>query len=382
MEDRMKIEKDKKTLELIRQIDDIKIKQSNHFMISQFEDAIKTAEIIIEIAQKGELMSIVREQEAFIEECKALIIKKEKTTIVKEAFEFMKPKFETLIKEGNIIEGHQIVIDFIQKFEESVPLNSITSIRSFLLTERDIWTNFTDQQNGLKKRLYLLETSIQNNLDAGKIDSAEEILPQAQEALNEVVDDAIKEKWINFKKIIKTEKEKREIITQVELSISESEDLREEFAFKSASEKLEDIIEKVKLKNLPDYLKQLELKKQQILDAERKYNTLLNELSDLEVSYSQSINSNQTQPAIFACERIIEISKNIRNQNKAHEYSERLHQLKKRLQEEKLAREYNELKAKIKILNEEALTILADGKINQALVKFEKIKQQLIDYIN
>ena len=53
-------------IQIISDIDQLKVVANNHFLMKKYYDAIKVSELILELARKANLPSIIREQEKFV----------------------------------------------------------------------------------------------------------------------------------------------------------------------------------------------------------------------------------------------------------------------------------------------------------------------------
>jgi hypothetical protein len=48
-------------IRIISEIDQLKVKANNHFLMKKYYEAIKTSEIILNLAKKAELLSILKD---------------------------------------------------------------------------------------------------------------------------------------------------------------------------------------------------------------------------------------------------------------------------------------------------------------------------------
>ncbi len=95
-------------LKLIEQIDHYRLIQGTHWSLAQYPDAIKAAEDIIDLAYKGRLLSIVKEQLAFIRQFMSDYVLPQKVILEKETAELLQRTFEKSIKAETEIEIEQI----------------------------------------------------------------------------------------------------------------------------------------------------------------------------------------------------------------------------------------------------------------------------------
>jgi len=99
----------KKKIVVLSKIDELKVIANNHYLMGKFDDAIKIAEEIMEIAEDAKLYSIVREEGEFIadlykkvkENNKIIEIEKQQNTLKKQ-LEPLEIQFNSYISTNNI----------------------------------------------------------------------------------------------------------------------------------------------------------------------------------------------------------------------------------------------------------------------------------------
>jgi len=187
--------KEKAQMAAISKIDDLNITAHNHFMISEFDEAIEIAEQMIELAKKDNLQSIVEEKEAFIQQCIATKEKKKKILAIKELAEDLKKRHEAFVANDQIIEAHKSVQTFVAQYENEVNLREIIPARVLINKDRRLWDEFTDKQNVLKSELRSLETQTINALEKGHLGFVNDNLNRAKELLPKFKIDDFNAKW-------------------------------------------------------------------------------------------------------------------------------------------------------------------------------------------
>ena len=127
----------------------------------------------------------------------------------------------------------------------------------------------------------------------------------------------------------------------------------------------------------PQYVKEFELKRKSLIDAEEKYNKLFNDMEKLEIDIRESISNGLFSKAMNECEQIIKISRFIGQQKYVEMYSELLNQIKVKIQK---FRQLKEVETIISSLAEQAILALKDENFNKSLVFFKEMRKLLIEY--
>ncbi|MGV9200758.1 MAG: hypothetical protein ACOC4M_18265, partial [Promethearchaeia archaeon] len=105
---------------IITQISELKVKEKSDLKAKKFEQAIRKAQKIIDLANQLEKTKTVQDQQDFIEKVKE---KRENSRFKKEfnrKFSYLKNKISTLLDHREIMKAHQAVLDFSTRNEELI----------------------------------------------------------------------------------------------------------------------------------------------------------------------------------------------------------------------------------------------------------------------
>jgi len=361
-------------IKIISEIDQLKVIANNHYLMKRYNEAVRIAERIIELAKSAELKSMIKEQEEFVSEISNYMKEDNITTYIKEDFERLKRTFNHLISENEIFEAHKAVQRFIQKFENLYDFNSLPEITEFIKKEVSLWNNYTNEQNTLKKKLEPLEIQLNSYLATNNTNLAIEALNKAKSLLRNISDQNITKRWETLESMVLELKKQIDSIKDVDKSIERISNLTDSYQFEDAMNLLDSTIDYAKQKGLGDYERKLSTKKKSILDAEEKYNKLINDIKELEEEVKNNLSDYLFEKAQDNCEQIIKISRFIGRKDYLEMYSQLDKDIKQKL------REFNrleKLKRNVKDLNSQGLAFLKEGNFNEALTKFKQIKNQL-----
>lgn len=304
----------KKKIVVLSKIDELRVIANNHYLMSKFDEAIKIAEEIMDIAEEARLYSIVREEGEFI----ADLYKK--------------------IKENN-------------KFIE-----------------------IDKQQNILKKQLEPLEIQFNSYINTNNITLAEETLEQAKTLLKKLKDTETLKMWETSEVMFLEFKKKIEINEDVEHSLVEVSRLIDNYEFDKAKQILNSKIEFLHKEDFLDYEQKLKIKMKSLIDSEDKYLKLEEDLKDLESEIKQNVSQNQFEQAINNIKEIIKISRFIGKNHYLKKYTEYIDIIENKIRE---VSKIEELKTKVNNLNIQGIEALKYDNYSGALEIFKEILSQL-----
>ncbi|MFW9938102.1 MAG: hypothetical protein ACFFD5_10670 [Candidatus Thorarchaeota archaeon] len=365
-------------IKIISEIDQLKVIANNHYLMKRYNEAIRVAEKIIELAKSVDLKFIIKEQEEFISEISEYLEEENITTYINEDFKILKTKVNQYNLENKIYEAHEAVQKFIQKFDSLYDLNSIPEINEIIKKEQDLWKNYNNEQNNLKKKLDPLEIQLNSYLATNNIVLASETVKKAKILLKDLNDTNITKKWETLESMVSELKKQSDVVKTVEDTIEKISNLTDNYQFEDAKKLLERIINFVKEKDLTYYERNLSSKKKTVLDAEEKYNKLLNDVKSLEEEVKLNLSNYLFEKAQENCEQIIKISRFIGKNDYVKMYTELNDEIKQKLREFNLL---EKLKRNVKDLNSQGLAFLSEGDLNEALTKFKKIKEHLESFL-
>ncbi len=249
--------KRKKQIKILEKIDNKRIIQNNHVMVGEFDEAINIAKDIITLADDAKLQSIVGEQEEFINQILSKITEKGKISKIMESFKKLKPNFDKLIKNKEIVEAHTIIEQFKQKCDDISILRSMRQVMVLLSRERQIWIDFTDQQEAIKAKLKHLDNQFHRFLEKGDIVNTEEAMLKAKKFLPDLYENDFKIKWDTYEKELIEHKRKNKIIEKIKKTIQESLKDKQNFSFDDALLKIDDMLKLIEDEDLPVYKEML-----------------------------------------------------------------------------------------------------------------------------
>ncbi|MHA1525590.1 MAG: hypothetical protein ACTSQD_01045 [Promethearchaeota archaeon] len=329
--------KRKEQLKFLEKIDNKRIIQNNHVMVGDFDEAINIAKEIISLADDAKLQSIVEEQEEFINQILSKITEKDKISKIKESFKKLKTNFNKLIKNKEIVEAHTIVEQFKQKHNDMAILRSMRPVMNLLSIEREIWIDFTDQQEAIKAKLKHLDNQFHRFLEKDDIVNTEETMLKAKKFLPDLFEKDFKIKWNTYEKELIEHKRKNQIIEKIKKTIQETLKDKQNFSFDDALLKIDDILKLIENEVLPVYKEILVSTKKEIIAAEIKYKKLYLEFAEWKSKLRVNQENNFLNAAISNCRYIIPISREIGMSEEENNYKELLKQLEKKLKDNETA---------------------------------------------
>ena len=304
----------KKKIVVLSKIDELRVIANNHYLMGKFDDAIKIAEDIMDLAEEAKLYSIVREEGEFI-------------------------------------------ADIYKKVKENNKLSEIEK-----------------QQNTLKKQLEPLEIQFNSYISTNNITLAEETLEQAKNLLKKLKDTETLKMWENSQTMFLELKKKIDINEDIEHSLVEVSRLIENYEFDMAKQILNSKIEFLLKEDFLDYQQKLKIKMKSLIDAEDKYLKLEEDLKDLESEIKQNVAQNQFEQAINNIKKIIKISRFIGKNHYLEKYTEYIDIIENKIRE---VSKIEELKTNVNNLNVQGIEALKYDDYSGALKIFKEILGQL-----
>jgi hypothetical protein len=361
-------------IKIISEIDQLKVIVNNHFLMKKYNEALRVSERIIELAKSVDLKTMVKEQEKFLSEIIKHMEENHIITYINEDFKLLNTKFNDLVSKEKYSEAHKAIQEFKNKFNKLYDLNSVREIKNLIDKEKYLWTSFSDKQISLQKQLEPLEIQLNSYLSTNNINLATETLVKAKSLMKELKIPDIRKKWETLEAMVLELKKQSEAIENIEQSIEEISKLTDTYQFEEAKVLLDKVIKLAKNKNLTNYEKTLSAKKKTIIDAEEKYNKLLNDIEELEEYVKKNLSNFSFKNALNNCEEIIKISRFIGKSDYVNIYTQLSNDIKEKL------RRFNrleKLKRNVKDLNSQGLAFLDESDFQEALIKFKEIKKQL-----
>ena len=363
-------EDNKKKLEVLSKIDELKVIANNHYLMGKFDEAIKIAEEIMDMAEQARLYSVVREEGEYIANLYKQAKEEHKYITIKDAFESLKREFYKLVGKGNIEEAHDLVQAFKQHYEKNIDLNSFSNVNEFLSRDSKIWNEFITREQNLIRQLEPLEIQFNSYVSTNNLSLAGETLEQAKTLLKKLTNSNILKMW-ETSEVMYLELRKRYVLNEIiEKDLKEVTKLTENYEFDKAKRILDSKIEFLEKEGLSEYNKDIEAKKIYILDAESKYLKLEDELKALEVLIKDNITHNHFKQAINNISQIIKISRFIGKTKNIERFDEYINLLEKKI---KLGAEAEKIANRVKNLNFQAIGALKTEDYDNSLLIFKEI---------
>ena len=360
----------KRKLEVLSKIDDLKVIANNHYLMGRFDEAIKVAEDIMDIAEQAKLYSVVREEGEYISNLYKQAKNKHKFIVIRDDFEGLEKEFNKHIGKGNIEKAHDLVQTFKQYYEKNIDLNSFNNVKEFLSRDSKIWNKFSTKEQNTIRQLGALEIQFNSYINTNNLSLAGETLEKAKVFLKKLTNIKILKMWeISERRYL--ELRKNYVLNKIiEKDLNEVSRLTENYEFDKAKRILDSKIEYLEKEGLTEYDKEIKAKKKNILDAESKYLKLEDDLKALEVLIKDNIANNHFKQAISNISQIIKISRFIGQTKNIEKFIEYINILEKKI---KLVAEAEKIANRVKELNSQAIWALKVEEYDNSLLIFKEI---------
>ena len=336
----------------------------------RFDEAIKIAEEIMDIAEQAKIYSVVREEGEYIANLYKQAKDKHKFFVIKDNFEGLKEEFSKLVEKGNIEEAHVLVQTFKQYYEKNIDLNSFNNVREFLSRDSQIWNEFITQKQNVIRQLNPLEIQFNSYINTNNLSLAGETLEKVKKLLKLLSNIEILKKW-ETSEIMFLELRKKYVLNEsIENDLNEVSRLTENYEFDKAKRILNSKIEYLEKEEVTEYKQKIKTKKKHILDAESKFLKLEDDLKALEVLIKDNIAHNHFKQAISNISQIIKISRFIGQTKNLEKFKGYINLLEKKI---KLEAETEMITNKVKELNSQAIWALKVEEYDNSLLIFKEI---------
>ena len=348
---------------LINVINSSKRKLADAVKTEDYEEGIKISEYIIELAKKINDQALEREQEDLI---KDLI---EKTKIrasadnIEEDARVIRNKFDELIKTNkpeDIVEAHSIVGKFKNKYQENVDLKTIPISNELIARDKDLWFNFTRDQQEITKELNQQKENLNKAMEKFEISNVENTMTRAKDLLLRMIEEPIKKEWTIIEDDYADWKRKNITIAKIEESLKESSKLKENFQFEEAISKLESTMELIQDKEILEYSKKLQDLRKEILKAEEEYIKVRERIAVLEERIKENKKNNLLNSALINCRNLIELAESIKKPDVVLKFSQKLEEIK------------NDLEKIRALAHEEQLKLITQAKELEDIIEVDK----------
>ena len=369
-----KQETQKAQIRIISEIDQLKVIANNHYLMKKFYEAIKVSEEIIELAQKGDMSSIITEQKQFIATIRDSIDNGKDLLFFDDEFKELDKRVRVFLSKDDITEAHSLTETFMHKFENVVDFQSLPSVNDLFIEVENSWNAFLKKQGTFKKQLGPLEIQFTSYLSTNNILLAENVLSKAKLILKNVNNKNLEDQWKELEINLSSIKKKESLEEKVKSGIENINKLTDHYKFDEAGKSLDELMELVENEDLVSYNRQFEMKKKTIIDAENKYNKLITEINTLEITIRDNFSSGLFQEALLNCDKIVKISRFIGKDKYVEMYSQLSDDIKIKLRE---YQQFKTMRNSVFALNEDCLGALEDDNFEHVLENYKRIKELL-----
>lgn len=338
--------------------------------MGNYDEAIKTAKIIVDIAKQAKLYSVVEEENELIATLYTQAKSDQDFVAVRGDFENLIEDYEKLVTHGKIVEAHDLIQNFKQYYERDLKLNSFERVRDLFIEDERRWITFQKNQKNLIKQLDPLEIQFNSYINTNNLLLAGEALKKARNLLNVLNDSKNLKKWEKYEATYLELKKKYDLNEDIELNIKRVSKLTDNYEFDEARSILESKIELLQKSDFSDYIQKLKAKLKHVVDAESKYLKLEEDIKELEGRINLNISQNQFREAINNINQIIKISRFIGKADQLDEYSGYIEILEKKINKISEIAETSNLVRKYNIQGIEALK---KENFDESLKIFKKI---------
>lgn len=311
----------KNKIDLLSKIDELKVIANNHYLRGKYDEAIKVAEEIMDIAEEAKLYSVVREEGERIATLYKQAKSDHKFVVVKSDFEGLKEDYEKLLAQDKITDAHNLLQAFEQDYRKNMHLNSFKRVKDLFLEDEILWNEFHTGQLNLVRQLEPLEIQFTSYINTNNLLLAGETLDKAKILLEKLKDSNTLKKWEATETRFLELKKKYDLNEDVEIDLKEVSKLTENYEFNKAKNILKTKIDLLHKSDFPDYSRKLEAKLKYVVDAESKYLKLEGDINELERNIKQNISQNQFKEAINNINQIIKVSRFIGKTNYLENYT-------------------------------------------------------------
>ncbi len=368
----------KKKIEVLSKIDELKVIANNHYLMGKYDEAIRTAEEIMDIAEEAKLYSVVREEGEHI----ATLYKKAKDDhkyiVVRDDFEGLKEEYEKLLAQDKIVDAHDLLRTFKQYYEKDMNLNSFKQVKDLFLKDEKLWNEYHTKQLNIVKQLEPLEIQFNSYINTNNLLLAGEILEKAKKLLETLNDTKILKIWEASESKFLGFKKKYDLDEDVEKDLEEVSKLTESYEFDKAESILKSKIDLLHKSDFSDYNQKLEAKLKYVMDAESKYLKLEEDIKDLEIKVNLNVSQNQFKEAVDNISQIIKISRFIGKTNSLDKYTKYIDILEGKIKKNS---EIEDTSNTVKKLNVQGIEAMKKEEYIESLEIFRKIVD-LIKSIN
>jgi hypothetical protein len=360
----------KKKIEVLSKIDELQVIANNHYLMGKYDEAIKVAEDIMDIAEGANLYSVVREEGEKIANLYKQAKNENRFIVVREDFDGLKEEYERLLAEDKITDAHELLLSFEKYYEKNMNLSSFKQVKELFQSDEKLWNEFHRNQLNFIKQLEPLEIQFNSYINTNNLPLAGETLDKARELINKLKNTKILKFWETAENTFLKLKKKYDLDENIKKNLDEVSRFTENYEFGKAKELLVSNIELLRKSNLNAYVQKLEAKLKYVIDAESKYIKLEEDIKELERNINLNVSHNQFREAIDYINQIIKISRFIGKTNYLENYAKYIDILEEKI---KKSAEIEDTSYIIKKLNNQGIESLKNEDYIVALEIYRKI---------
>jgi hypothetical protein len=352
----------------------LKVIANNHYLKGKYDEAIRIAEQIMDIAEGAKLYSVVREEGEHIATLYKQAKSNSKFVEIRDEFESLKDDYEELLAQDKIGDAHELLQTFEQHYRKDMNLTSFKRVKELFLEDEIMWNEYHTKQLNLIRQLEPLEIQFNSYVNTNNLVLAGETLDKAKKLLKMLKDIKILKTWeVREKKFVELKK-KYDLDEDIENNLKKVSEFTEDYEFEEAKSILKSNIDILHDMNLPDYIQKLEAKLKYVVDAESKYLKLERDIKKLELIINQNVSKNQFKEAINNINQIIKISRFIGKTNYLENYAKYIDILEEKIKKNAKIEDTSYIVKKLNVQGMEAL------KNEDYLVSLE-IYKRIVDLI-
>jgi len=185
----------KKKIEVLSKIDELKVIANNHYLMGNYDEAIKVAENIMDIAEEAKLYSVVREEGEHIANLYKQGKDDKKFIVIRDEFEGLKEEYKKLLKQNEIKNAHELLQTFKKYYEKDMNLTSFKRVKDLFFEDEKLWNDFHTNQLNIIKQLEPLEIQFNSYINTNNLLLAGETLEKARNLLTALKDPKVLNMW-------------------------------------------------------------------------------------------------------------------------------------------------------------------------------------------
>ncbi|MFX1569619.1 MAG: hypothetical protein ACFFCV_14760 [Promethearchaeota archaeon] len=355
---------EKIVLPILKKVDELKEESEKLIKSEEYKEGIEKLKKIIELAQKIQDDALITEHKKMISEIKEKYENQQIISEIEGDAIIVEKRYSELIKTKDFIGAHNVVGDFIKKFEDIYDLNLIPKAKELISEEKNKWNA---EQEKLRNSLSILEKDFNAAINTLDVPNLIDLFEKAETLLSQLLDEKIRSRWTNLNKKIQEVKEKVNFIERFEQFITKSKDLKENHFYPELKSRIKSLERELNVLDLPEYRSKLELVKSEVDDAERLFKNQISEVGKLEKLIKNYQKNDNLNEILKECEKIIELTTILKKPELSSKYQAILEQTKGEIKRRK------EFEEKQKNLRQALEKLENDFKLQLQTMKMEKI---------